>query len=47
ESIEEKCQKMACECDSQAAKCFSKAPYHTKYLLWPDVMCGEIQPVCR
>ncbi|XP_068279871.1 group 10 secretory phospholipase A2 isoform X2 [Nyctibius grandis] len=47
ESLEDKCQKMACECDREAAKCFSKAPYHTKYLLWPDVMCGEIQPFCR
>lgn len=47
ESLEDKCQKMACECDREAAKCFSKAPYHTKYLLWPDFMCGEIQPLCR
>ncbi|XP_010154523.1 PREDICTED: group 10 secretory phospholipase A2-like [Eurypyga helias] len=47
ESLEDKCQKMACECDSEAAKCFSKAPYHTKYLLWPDLMCGDIQPLCR
>lgn len=47
ESLEDKCQKMACECDREAAKCFSKAPYHTKYLLWPDIMCGEVQPLCR
>uniref|UniRef100_A0A8B9MP00 Phospholipase A2 n=4 Tax=Accipitrinae TaxID=8955 RepID=A0A8B9MP00_9AVES len=47
ESLEDKCQKMACECDREAAKCFSKAPYHTKHLLWPDFMCGEIQPLCR
>ncbi|KAM6378960.1 group 10 secretory phospholipase A2 [Pluvialis apricaria] len=47
ESLEDKCQKMACECDREAAKCFSRAPYHTKYLLWPDFMCGEIQPLCR
>ncbi|KAM6299229.1 group 10 secretory phospholipase A2 [Aegotheles albertisi] len=47
ESLEDRCQKMACECDREAAKCFSKAPYHTKYLLWPDFMCGEIQPLCR
>ncbi|XP_008936365.1 PREDICTED: group 10 secretory phospholipase A2-like [Merops nubicus] len=47
ESLEDKCQKMACECDRDAAKCFSKAPYHAKYLLWPDFMCGEIQPLCR
>ncbi|NXE81152.1 PA2V Phospholipase, partial [Cochlearius cochlearius] len=47
ESLEDKCQKMACECDREAAKCFSNAPYHTKYLLWPDFMCGEIQPLCR
>ncbi|KFQ41193.1 Group 10 secretory phospholipase A2, partial [Mesitornis unicolor] len=46
ESLEDKCQKMACECDREAAKCFSKAPYHTKYLLWPDFMCGQIQPLC-
>ncbi|XP_050836175.1 group 10 secretory phospholipase A2 isoform X3 [Serinus canaria] len=47
DSLEDKCQKMACECDREAAKCFSKAPYHRKYLLWPDFMCGEIQPLCR
>lgn len=47
ESLEDKCQKMACECDREAAKCFSRAPYHTKHLLWPDFMCGEIQPLCR
>ncbi|NXA54820.1 PA2V Phospholipase, partial [Nothocercus julius] len=47
ESLEDRCQKVACECDREAAKCFSKAPYHTKYLLWPDFMCGEIQPFCR
>ncbi|NWH76857.1 PA2V Phospholipase, partial [Piaya cayana] len=47
ESLEDQCQKMACECDREAAKCFAKAPYHTKYLLWPDFMCGEIQPLCR
>lgn len=47
ESLEDKCQKMACECDREAAKCFSKAPYHTKFLLWPDFLCGEIQPLCR
>ncbi|XP_054126805.1 group 10 secretory phospholipase A2 [Melozone crissalis] len=47
DSLEDKCQKMACECDREAAKCFSKAPYHRKYLLWPDFLCGEIQPLCR
>ncbi|NXD30279.1 PA2V Phospholipase, partial [Spelaeornis formosus] len=47
DSLEDKCQKMACECDREAAKCFSRAPYHRKYLLWPDFMCGEIQPLCR
>ncbi|KAF2981696.1 hypothetical protein EK904_015078, partial [Melospiza melodia maxima] len=39
DSLEDKCQKMACECDREAAKCFSKAPYHRKYLLWPDFLC--------
>ncbi|XP_025952206.1 group 10 secretory phospholipase A2 isoform X1 [Dromaius novaehollandiae] len=47
EPLEDRCQKMACECDSEAAKCFSKAPYNAKYFLWPDFMCGEIQPFCR
>lgn len=47
DSLEDECQKMACECDREAAKCFSKAPYHRKYLLWPDFLCGEIQPLCR
>ncbi|NWS28162.1 PA2V Phospholipase, partial [Polioptila caerulea] len=47
DSLEDKCQKMACECDREAAKCFSRAPYHRKYLLWPDFLCGEIQPLCR
>ncbi|NXD69900.1 PA2V Phospholipase, partial [Eolophus roseicapillus] len=38
------------ECEDNTAvcgECFSKAPYHTKHLLWPDFMCGEIQPLCR
>ncbi|KYO30530.1 group 10 secretory phospholipase A2 [Alligator mississippiensis] len=44
---EDECQEMICECDSEAAKCFAKAPYNSKYIFWPDFKCGERQPKCK
>lgn len=46
DDIEDKCQKMACECDRSAAKCLAKAPYNMTYLFWPDTQCGEKDPTC-
>lgn len=46
DDIEDKCQKMACECDRSAAKCLAKAPYNVTYLFWPDTQCGEKGPTC-
>uniref|UniRef100_A0A670ZCF3 Phospholipase A2-like central domain-containing protein n=1 Tax=Pseudonaja textilis TaxID=8673 RepID=A0A670ZCF3_PSETE len=46
DDIGDKCQKMACECDRDAAKCLAKAPYNVTLLFWPDSRCAEKGPTC-
>lgn len=47
DDLEDKCQKLVCECDQEAAKCLAKAPYHVGYLFWPESLCGEQNPKCK
>uniref|UniRef100_A0A8C8R5K1 Phospholipase A2 group X n=1 Tax=Pelusios castaneus TaxID=367368 RepID=A0A8C8R5K1_9SAUR len=46
-SLEDKCQKIMCDCDRKAAKCLAKAPYNPRYIFWPDFVCGVNQPKCK
>ncbi|XP_050824868.1 phospholipase A2-like isoform X1 [Gopherus flavomarginatus] len=47
DSLEDKCQKIMCECDRKAAKCLAKAPYYPRYIFWPDFVCGDYHPKCK
>ncbi|EMP37327.1 Group 10 secretory phospholipase A2 [Chelonia mydas] len=47
DSLEDKCQKILCECDRKAAKCLAKAPYYPRYIFWPDFVCGDNHPKCK
>ncbi|XP_042294284.1 group 10 secretory phospholipase A2 [Sceloporus undulatus] len=47
DKTEDKCQKMACECDQEAAQCLAKAPYNSKYVFWPVTLCGTHNPECE
>ncbi|XP_065268901.1 group 10 secretory phospholipase A2 [Emys orbicularis] len=47
DSLEDKCQKIMCECDRKAAKCLAKAPYYPRYIFWPDFVCGNNHPKCK
>lgn len=46
DDLEDKCEKLLCKCDRDAAKCLRKAPFIKKYALWPDFMCGSKHPMC-
>ncbi|XP_058236269.1 phospholipase A2-like [Hemibagrus wyckioides] len=45
-SLTDRCEKMLCVCDREAAKCLKKAPYNLKYVAWPDFLCGPELPTC-
>uniref|UniRef100_A0ACB8FJD0 Uncharacterized protein n=1 Tax=Sphaerodactylus townsendi TaxID=933632 RepID=A0ACB8FJD0_9SAUR len=47
DDIEDKCQKMACKCDREAAKCLAKAPYNATHIWWPVARCGTSSPSCE
>ncbi|XP_072838503.2 phospholipase A2 [Pogona vitticeps] len=47
DDLEDKCQKLSCECDREAATCLAKAPYHLRYIFWPESMCGAHSPKCK
>lgn len=46
DDLKDKCEKLLCKCDKEAAKCLRKAPFIKKYALWPDFLCGFKQPMC-
>uniref|UniRef100_A0A8C8RAR0 Phospholipase A2 n=1 Tax=Pelusios castaneus TaxID=367368 RepID=A0A8C8RAR0_9SAUR len=46
-TLTDRCQKMVCQCDREAAKCWGAAPYNALYLLWPDFLCGQTNPTCH
>ncbi|XP_062865806.1 phospholipase A2-like [Trichomycterus rosablanca] len=45
-SLTNRCEKMLCVCDRDAANCLKKAPYNLKYIAWPDFLCGPELPTC-
>ncbi|KAM9494351.1 phospholipase A2-like [Clarias gariepinus] len=47
DSITDQCEKMLCQCDSEAGQCLRNAPYNKKYALWPNFLCGSIYPTCN
>lgn len=47
DDLQDKCEKLLCKCDRDAAKCLRKAPYIPKYAVWPDFLCGVKQPMCN
>ncbi|KAH0632066.1 hypothetical protein JD844_020127 [Phrynosoma platyrhinos] len=44
---EDKCQEMTCKCDQEAAQCLAEAPYNSKYVFWPETLCGTHNPECE
>lgn len=47
DDLKDKCEKLLCKCDRDAAKCLRKAPFIQKYALWPDFLCGYDHPTCN
>ena len=47
DDLKDKCGKQVCKCDREAAKCFRKSPYNSKYAVWPDFLCGDKHPTCN
>lgn len=47
DDLKDKCEKLLCKCDRDAAKCLRKAPFIRKYALWPDFLCGSEHPTCN
>nr|XP_014433440.2 phospholipase A2-like isoform X1 [Pelodiscus sinensis] len=45
--LTDRCQKMVCQCDREAARCWGIAPYNPHYVLWPDFLCGQTNPMCQ
>ncbi|XP_023654265.1 group 10 secretory phospholipase A2 [Paramormyrops kingsleyae] len=45
--LNDRCEKILCRCDREAANCLKKAPYIRKYALWPDFLCGCDHPTCN
>ncbi|KAG8432930.1 hypothetical protein GDO86_017264 [Hymenochirus boettgeri] len=41
------CQRIVCKCDSQFAKCLSKANFNSKHVLFPNYFCNKQTPSCR
>ncbi|XP_030636168.1 phospholipase A2-like [Chanos chanos] len=46
DSLSDKCERMLCLCDREAAGCLGRVSYNPKYCVWPDFLCGEEQPPC-
>ncbi|XP_034645144.1 phospholipase A2-like isoform X1 [Trachemys scripta elegans] len=47
DTLTDRCQKMVCQCDQEAAKCWGTASYNPHYVLWPDFLCGQSTPTCH
>ncbi|NWS33107.1 PA2V Phospholipase, partial [Polioptila caerulea] len=46
-NLTDRCEKMVCLCDQEAAKCWGAAPYNPHFILWPDFLCGQTHPTCH
>lgn len=47
DDLKDKCEKLLCKCDMEAARCLRRAPFTQKYAMWPDFLCGYKQPTCN
>lgn len=47
DDLKDKCEKLLCRCDRNAARCLRKAPFIPKFALWPDFLCGHQHPMCN
>ncbi|OWK63896.1 Group 10 secretory phospholipase A2 [Lonchura striata] len=47
DNLTDRCEKMVCLCDQEAAKCWGAAPYNPHFILWPDFLCGQTHPTCH
>lgn len=47
DDLKDKCEKLLCKCDMEAARCLRRAPFSQKYAMWPDFLCGYKQPTCN
>ncbi|XP_063072589.1 group 10 secretory phospholipase A2 [Engraulis encrasicolus] len=47
ESEKDKCEKMLCRCDKEVSKCLRRSPFIKKNAVWPDFLCGDVQPTCN
>uniref|UniRef100_A0A6I8P255 Phospholipase A2 n=1 Tax=Ornithorhynchus anatinus TaxID=9258 RepID=A0A6I8P255_ORNAN len=47
DSLKDRCQKMICKCDSEAAKCWAKARFNPSLKYFQQNSCGTIQPLCK
>ncbi|XP_062478051.1 phospholipase A2-like [Pezoporus occidentalis] len=47
DNLTDRCEKMVCLCDQEAAKCWGAAPYNPHFVLWPDFLCGQTHPTCH
>ncbi|XP_051485094.1 phospholipase A2-like [Apus apus] len=47
DNLTDRCEKMVCLCDQEAAKCWGAAPYNPYLILWPDFLCGQTHPTCH
>ncbi|XP_021254479.1 group 10 secretory phospholipase A2-like [Numida meleagris] len=47
DNLTDRCEKMVCLCDQEAAKCWGAAPYNRHFILWPDFLCGQTHPTCH
>ncbi|KAM6447460.1 phospholipase A2-like isoform 1-T2 [Liasis olivaceus] len=46
DAILNRCQKLICQCDKEAARCWRSAPFNKHYAFWPNFLCGQTYPVC-
>ncbi|XP_062428020.1 phospholipase A2-like [Rhea pennata] len=47
DNLTDRCEKMVCLCDQEAAKCWGAAPYNPHFIFWPDFLCGQTHPTCH
>nr|XP_020640591.1 group 10 secretory phospholipase A2-like isoform X1 [Pogona vitticeps] len=46
DTVLDKCQKIICHCDREAAKCWRSARFNQHHAFWPNFLCGHTYPVC-
>ncbi|XP_053161883.1 phospholipase A2-like isoform X2 [Hemicordylus capensis] len=46
DSTLDRCQKIMCQCDREATKCWRSATFNQRYIFWPNFLCGQTYPTC-